>query len=87
LPKGLAEPLTLPVELARWAGLEEGSSVEIGVTPEGLPLAPATGYVQTWHLLESQLRYQAANLGLTPSDERDNTCWQIVKPISLGSEL
>jgi len=71
----------LPAEPARRAGLEEGSSVEITVTPEGLTLTPARDYARLWHLLEGQLRYWAANLGLIPSDERDDTYWQIVEPM------
>jgi bifunctional DNA-binding transcriptional regulator/antitoxin component of YhaV-PrlF toxin-antitoxin module len=73
--------VVLPVELARRVGLEEGTSVQITVTPEGLTLTPATDYVQTWRLLESQLRYQAASLGLPLSDERDDAYWKIVEPM------
>lgn len=73
--------VTLPAELARRVGLEEGDSVEITVTPEGLALTPATDYVQNWRLLESQLHYQAARLELASSDERDDAYWQIVEPM------
>ncbi|MFQ5812254.1 MAG: AbrB/MazE/SpoVT family DNA-binding domain-containing protein [Anaerolineae bacterium] len=73
--------VTLPVELARRVGLEEGASVEITVTPKGVTLTPVTDYVQTWRLLESQLRYQAVSLGLPPSDQRDDAYWQIVEPM------
>lgn len=73
--------VVLPVELARRAGLEEGRAVEITVTPQGLTLTPAVDYAQAWHVLESRICYQAADLGLAPSDERDDAYWQIVEPM------
>jgi len=73
--------VTLPAELARRVGLEEGSPVEVTVTAEGLLLTPAADYAQSWRVLEERLRYQAANLELAPSDERDDAYWQTVEPM------
>jgi antitoxin component of MazEF toxin-antitoxin module len=72
--------ITLPAELARRAGLEESGPVEVTLTAKGLLLTPATG-AQSWRVLEERLRYQAANLELATSDERDDAYWQIVEPM------
>jgi antitoxin component of MazEF toxin-antitoxin module len=73
--------VTLPAELARQVGLDEGDSVEAVVTADGLTIAPARDYAETWHVLESHLRYQAVALGLTSADRRDEAYWQIVEPM------
>jgi len=73
--------VTLPAELARQAGLKEGASVEAVVTAEGLTIFPAGDYTETWRVLESQMRYQAAALGLGDLDRRDEAYWQIVEPM------
>ena len=76
------EPVvTLPTGLARRAGLEEGDAIEAAITPEGLTLAPARDYAGAWHALEERLRYQAADLGLTDIDRRDDEYWRIVEPM------
>jgi hypothetical protein len=71
----------LPADLARQAGLEEGTSVEAMVTAEGLTIAPMRAYAETWRVLENSLRYQATTLGLIGPDRRDETYWQIVDPM------
>ena len=73
--------ITLPAELARQAGLEEGASVEAWVTTGGLTIARAGDYAKSWRALESRLRYQVAALDLSDLDKRDEAYWQIVEPM------
>lgn len=73
--------VTLPADLARQAGLEDGTSIQAVITAEGLTIAPLRDYDETWRVLESHLRYQATAMGLIGPDRRDELYWEIVEPM------
>jgi|WetSurMetagenome_2_1015567.scaffolds.fasta_scaffold281400_3 hypothetical protein len=75
--------ITLPAELARLAGLEEG---QVQVIPNQqritvLPIPAPADYTVRWENLAATLREQAAQLDLTPGDRRDASYWEMVAPL------
>lgn len=75
--------VTLPAELARQAGLEEGD-VQVVLGEHSLtvmPVAPPTDYTVRWAMMAASLREQAAQFHVSPEDRRDASYWEIVNPL------
>jgi hypothetical protein len=75
--------VTLPAELARQAGLEEGE-VQVILGEHSLTVvssAVSTGYTARWEAMQAVLREQAAQFDLYQEDRRDASYWQIVTPL------
>lgn len=75
--------ITLPAELARLAGLEEG---QVQVIPHQqqvtvIPITASTDYTVRWKVMQAALREQAVQLDLIPADRRDASYWQTVAPL------
>ena len=80
--------ITLPAELARLAGLEEG---QVQVIPNQqrvtvLPMPVPDDYAVQWESMAAILREQAAQLDLTPADHRDASYWATVAPLFAEAE-
>lgn len=75
------EPVvTLPFELARLAGLHEGS-VQVLLGDQSLTVAPlslSADYADRWQAIAMSLRQQASSYGVEPGDRRDDEYWAIV---------
>ena len=74
---------TLPAELARQAGLEEGE-VQVIFGEHSLTVMPATlptDYTIRWNTMAATLREQAAQFDFSPEDQRDASYWEIVNPL------
>lgn len=81
--------VTLPVELARLAGLQEGV---VQVIPGEHALTVATtpaemDYAVRWQLVSLVLHEQAASYGQELDDRRDEAYWAIVDPLLEDAEL
>ena len=75
--------VTLPAELARQAGLEEGE-VQVVLGERSLtvsPVAPSTDYAILWEAMAATLREQAAQFDFSLEDRRDASYWEIVTPL------
>jgi lipopolysaccharide biosynthesis protein len=75
--------ITLPAELARQAGLEEGE-VEVILGEHSLTVvstAASTGYTARWEAIQAVLREQGAQFDLYQEDRRDAAYWEIVTPL------
>ena len=87
------EPIiTLPTDLARRAGLAEGTDLRAIVMDREIDLRPADqeadDYTVAWSIRRAQLREHAFKkknlntaLGLYGPDRRDEEYWQIVAPL------
>lgn len=80
--------ITLPAELARLAGLEEG---QVQVIPNEhrvtvLPLSEPTDYAARWESLAAALRENAAQYDLAVADRRDAAYWETVAPLFAEAE-
>ena len=71
--------ITLPAELARQAGLEEGE-VEVILGEHSLTVV-STGYAARWEAMQAVLRDQAVQFDLYQEDRRDASYWEIVTPL------
>ena len=74
---------TLPAELARQAGLEEGE-VQVIFGEHSLtviPITPPTDYTIRWKAMAATLREQAAQFDISLDDRRDASYWEIVNPL------
>jgi 3-polyprenyl-4-hydroxybenzoate decarboxylase len=75
--------VTLPAELARQAGLEEGD-VQIVLGEHSLTVIAATAstdYTIRWEAMAATLREQAAQFDFSLEDHRDASYWEIVAPL------
>lgn len=75
--------ITLPTEVARLAGLEEGQ-VQVIFNQQSitvLPITAPTDYTVRWESMAAALREQAAQLDLVPADQRDASYWETVAPL------
>jgi len=75
--------VTLPVELARQAGLKEGK-VQVILGERSLtvlPVTPAAGYAIRWEAMAATLRERATQFDFSPKDRRDASYWEIVNPL------
>jgi antitoxin component of MazEF toxin-antitoxin module len=77
--------VTLPAELARQAGLEEGN-VQVIVGQNSLTLTPTmpstdTDYAIRWEVMAAALREQAAQFDFSLEDRRDTSYWEVVNPL------
>ena len=83
------EPVvTLPMDLARLAGLREG---DVQIVPGNhsvtvTPVVSETDYALRWQVMETSLREQAAHYGLEIEDHRDEEYWAIVGPLLQEAE-
>jgi len=80
------EPIiTLPTDLARRAGLVEGTDLQAIVMDREIDLRPADqeadDHTVVWSIRRAQLRERATALGLYGPDRRDEEYWQIVAPL------
>ena len=80
-----SEPvISLPADLAQRAGWQEGTSLQVVVSAQGLELHPADQVLPDatgWPIRQAQLRERATALGLYEPDRRDEEYWQIVSPL------
>jgi len=75
--------VTLPLELAHQAGLEEGK-VQVILGEHSLtviPITPSTDYMIRWKAMAATLREQAAQFDFSLEDRRDASYWEIVTPL------
>ena len=75
--------ITLPADLARLAGLQEGQ-VQVIPDPQRvtvLPIPALADYAARWESLSASLREQAAQFDLAPVDGRDAAYWETVAPL------
>jgi hypothetical protein len=75
--------VTVPAELARLAGLEEGD-VEIMLGDLSLTVVPASAasaYAARWVGIAARLREEARQFEIPITDPRDDTYWEIVNPL------
>jgi len=83
------EPVvTLPMDLARLAGLREG---DVQIVPGNHSVTVTlveteTDYALRWQVMETALHEQAAHYGLEMEDYRDEEYWAIVGPLSTKTE-
>ncbi len=75
--------ITLPAELARGLGLQEGT-VQVIPGQHSLTFLPVTqpaDYTARWAAMSAALREQASQFDLSAEDRRDAEYWAIVAPL------
>ncbi|PKO21853.1 MAG: hypothetical protein CVU38_12515 [Chloroflexi bacterium HGW-Chloroflexi-1] len=80
--------ITLPAELARLAGLEEGQ-VQVISNQQRVTVVPVpvrADYAVQWESMAAILREQATQFDLTPADRRDASYWETVAPLFAEAE-
>ncbi len=82
------QTIRMPAHLAEQAGLPPGE-VRVVLGEHSITLVPAettSEYAKQWPAVATLLREQAASLGLPPEDGRDQSYWDVVKPLLADTE-